>query len=86
MRAPVADEEVQVCIHLASADGKLEEHWWDVPGRPWIVLCDACHGQYQARGSVEIHGEVFQVPTGIRLDPNSSCATHSVPLRRIDEG
>lgn len=81
MRNVQTDDLVQVCVHIASAsnDLDLEEHWWDVPDRAWIVLCDRCHGHYQRRQSVEIHGELFRVPDGVRLDPATSCAVHAKP-------
>lgn len=81
MRTLQIDDLVQVCVHIATAsdDLDLEEHWWDVPDRAWIVLCGRCHEHYQQRESVEIHDDLFRVPDGVRLDPETSCAIHAKP-------
>lgn len=80
-REPRAGEPVQVCVHISRCPSGVEpdEHWWNVPNRPWIVLCAQCHADYQLRKGVEIYGAVFAVPEGVKLDAGTSCVTHARP-------
>lgn len=77
-RTPKQGEPYQLCTHLAAP--RTGCHYWQVPGREsWLVLCDACHGSFSERKSVEIRGETFKLAEDIAIVPNSSCVHHSPP-------
>ena len=77
MRTPRVGDGYQVCLHLVKAAAWEERHYWDSPGKPWIVLCAGCHARYGNRSSVEMSGAVKRITTLLELQPQSACSVHS---------
>lgn len=76
MRTPKLGDVYQVCVHLVKAAASAERHYWDVPGKPWIVLCAGCHVRYSNRSSVEMSGAVGRISTLLEFDPQSARSVH----------
>ncbi len=77
MRTPKLGDVYQICVHLVKAAASEERHYWDAPGKPWIVLCAGCHARYANRSSVEMSGALKRISTLIAVDPQSARSVHS---------
>jgi len=77
MRTPQCGEAYQVCVHLVKAAASEERHYWDVPGKPWIVLCVGCHARYSKRSSVEMSGAVQRFSESPEFAPQTAGAVHA---------
>ncbi len=77
MRTPKHGDAYQVCVHLVDEPPSMERNYWDIPGKPWIVLCSACHARYSGRAPVELSGTLRWFSSLPELGTPPACAVHT---------